>query len=428
MRSDADLAVYVAARWPSLVREAVLLGVGPDEAADVAVDALARCRKRWRQVSHEHDPDAVVREELAWAASRRPTTPTESRERAAEDLLVLAPPTIRDLEQRARDSSRATLEKAAKVAVPLVLVAAGAGAYFATTGDGTKEPPSAPRETISQAATTHAENPAPGVVWYADGQLHLADRVVAVEGLTNMTRIGTGVVYGDEEGRVVHLRADGTRDLLGHTDPAAPVAASDESSWAAWVDTGTGALVVEQADTGEVVGTTEVAAAARVVAVDGTQVYFVDADGLQVYTPGTDPQLRPFLPGDMLDARARMTAFQGDQATIQVSPAFFSVVHALPGQGAQLSPDGRLVATRLPDGRVAIYDTASGHRLDSGLARTDDVVAFAPGRYLTMDYVVVSSAGVPTHDLELRTCRLRPTTCTTATRIPNTGGMPVLAR
>jgi hypothetical protein len=428
MRADADLAVYVAARWPSLVREAVLLGVRPDQAADVAADALARCRKGWGQVSDEQDPDAVVREELARAASRRPRTPPEGRERAAQELLVLAPPTIQDLEQRARDHARATLRKAAKVAVPLVLVAAGAGAYFATSGDGTQEPPTGPHRTISQAASTRADNPAPGVVWYADGQLHLSDRVVAVVGLTNMTRMGTGVVYGDDQGRVVHLRDDGTRDLLGHTDPAAPVAASDESSWAAWVDTGTGALVVEEADTGDVVGTTDVSAAARVVAVDGTQVYFVDVDGLHVYTPGTDPQPRPFLPGDLLDARARMTAFQGGRATIQVSPAFFSVVHALPGEGAQLSADGRLVATRLPDGRVAVYDTASGHRLNSGLARSDDVVAFAPGRYLTIDYVVVSSGGVPTHDLELRTCRLRPTRCTTATRIPNTGGMPVLAR
>jgi hypothetical protein len=307
-------------------------------------------------------------------------------------------------------------------------VVAGAGAYVATRGDGTQEPPPGHHQTLERAAISLAENPAPGVVWYADGQLHLAYHVVAVDGLTNMTRMGAGVVYGDDEGRVVYLRDDGTRDLLGHTDPGVPVAATDENFWAAWVDTESGKLVVKQTVTGEVVGTAGVGAGARVVAVDGTEVYFVDARGLHVYTPGTDPQLRPFLPGDLLDVRARITAFQGDAATIQVSPSFFSVVHDLPGQGAQLSPDGRLVATRLPDGEVALYETASGRRVDSGVGQDDHVVAFAPGRYLTIDYVVAPSDGIPTHELELRTCHVHPTTCTVAARIPNTGGMPVLAR
>jgi hypothetical protein len=177
-----------------------------------------------------------------------------------------------------------------------------------------------------------------------------------------------------------------------------------------------------------VVGAADVGPGARVVAVDGTEVYFVDAAGLHVYAPGTDPQLRPFLPGDLLDVRARITAFQGDSATIRVSPSFFSVVHALPGHGAQLSPDGQLVATRLPDGQVALYDTASGHRLSSGVGAKDDVVAFAPGRYLTIDYIVASSERIPTHELQLRTCHVLPTRCTIAARIPNTGGTPVLAR
>jgi hypothetical protein len=428
MRADADLMVYVAARWPSLVKDAVLLGVHPDEAADAVTDALARCRKSWRRISHEQNPDLLVHEELVRAAGRRAATQPETRTRAAQELFVLAPPTMQDLERRERENNRAILRKAAKVAVPLVLVAGAAGAYFATSGDSTTEPPPKPRATIETAAISRQENPAPGVVWYADGQLHLAYSVVAVEGLTNMTQLGAGVVYGDDEGHVVYLRDDGTRDLLGHTDPAAPVAATDESLWAAWVDTETGKLVVKQAASGEEVGTTDVGAGARVVAVDGTQVYFVDAAGLHVYTPGSAPHLRPFLPGDLLDVRARITAFQGDSATIQVSPSFFSVVHDLPGHGAQLSPDGRLVATRLPDGEVALYDTASGHRLMSGLGENDDVVAFAPGRYLTIDYVVGPSDPIPTHELQLRTCHVLPTTCTIAARIPNTGGVPVLAR
>jgi hypothetical protein len=427
MRADADLMVYVAARWPSLVREAVLLGVPPDQAADAVTEALARCRRDWRRASSEENVDALVNDELARAASRRAATPPETREDAARELLVLAPPTVEDLDRLQRENSRATLRRAAKVALPVVLLVAGAGVYFANRGGDTKEPP-APRPTIEKAAVSHQENPAPGVVWYADGQLHLAHSVVAIEGLTNMTQLGDGVVYGDDHGRVVYLEDDGTRAVLGHTDPTAAVAATDDDFWAAWVDTGTGKLMVEQAATGDVVGTAEVGPAARVIAVDGNQVYFVDTSGQHVYTPGTDPQLRPNLPGDLLDVRAQMTAFQGDRATIKVSPSFYSVVHDLPGLGAQLSPDGKLVASRLPDGEVALYDTTSGNRLVSGLGDHEEVVTFAPGRDFTINYVVAPGARTPAHELQLRTCQLRTTICVTAAGIPNTGGIPVLAR
>src|SRR4051794_3086706 len=97
MRADADLMVYVAARWPALVREAVLLGVPPDQAADAVTDALARCRGEWRRSSSGEDVDALVEEELGWAVGRRPVTPPQTRAQAAEELLVLAPPTMPDL-------------------------------------------------------------------------------------------------------------------------------------------------------------------------------------------------------------------------------------------------------------------------------------------------------------------------------------------
>ena len=91
---------------------------------------------------------------------------------------------------------------------------------------------------LENAAISREENPAPGVVWYADGQLHLDHTVLAVEGLRDMTRVGNGVVYGDDEGRVVYAADDGSREVLGHKDPEVPVAATDETGWAAWVETG----------------------------------------------------------------------------------------------------------------------------------------------------------------------------------------------
>jgi hypothetical protein len=428
MRADADLMVYVAARWPELVKEAVLLGVPPDRAADAATDALSRCRRSWERVSREENPDALVSGELARVASRGPRTSPETRGDAARELLVLAPPTLADLVHQARQNNRATLRNAGKVVVPLALVAAGAGAYFAVTGgaDDTERP--RPGARIVTAAVSRQENPAPGVVWYADGQLHLAHSVVAVEGLTNMTQLGAGVVYGDAKGRVVYLADDGTGEVLGHTDPRATVAATAENFWAAWFDTETRKLEVKEAPTGHVVAAQAVEGRGRVVAVDGPQIYYDDDEGLHVFSPGSEPHARPFLPGDLLDARSRITAFQGDPATIRVSQSFFSTVYDMPGVGAALSPDGDLVATRRPDGQVAVYDTASGKRLADGLAENDVVVAFSPGDDHTMTYVVAAGLPSPAHDLQLRTCQVPARTCDTAVVIPNTGSTPVLAR
>jgi hypothetical protein len=251
---------------------------------------------------------------------------------------------------------------------------------------------------------------------------------MAVKGLTNVTQLGLGVVYGDAKGRVVYLADDGTGEVLGHTDPQAPVAATAENFWAAWVDPGTHELEVKEAPTGRVVATQAVQGEGRVVAVDGPQIYYDDEEGLHVFTPGAEPQPRRFLPGELLDARSRITAFQGDPATIRVAQSFFSTVYDMPGVGAQLSPDGDLVATRLPDGRVAVYDTASGDRLDDGLVKGDDVVAFAPGDDHTMTYVVAVGGSPSAQVLELRTCRVLFSLCDVATTIPDTGDPPVLAR
>jgi RNA polymerase sigma-70 factor (sigma-E family) len=57
---DADYAAYVSARWHTLVRAVVLLGVSRHEAEDVVQSALERCYRAWRTVSAAADPDAYV--------------------------------------------------------------------------------------------------------------------------------------------------------------------------------------------------------------------------------------------------------------------------------------------------------------------------------------------------------------------------------
>lgn len=57
---NAEFGEYVAARWPRLVRAAVLLGCSPHEAEDVTQTALTRCLVKWGQVRRADDRDAYV--------------------------------------------------------------------------------------------------------------------------------------------------------------------------------------------------------------------------------------------------------------------------------------------------------------------------------------------------------------------------------
>ncbi|HEX4470382.1 MAG TPA: SigE family RNA polymerase sigma factor [Nocardioides sp.] len=70
---DAELAEYVGARWPRLVRAAVLLGCTPTEAEDVVQGVLERCVRKWSQVRRADDRDAYVHRMLvnAFVSSRR---------------------------------------------------------------------------------------------------------------------------------------------------------------------------------------------------------------------------------------------------------------------------------------------------------------------------------------------------------------------
>ena len=78
-------------------------------------------------------------------------------------------------------------------------------------------------------------NPAE-VAWYAEDVLHLAHATYVLPTLRDLTVLGAGAAYGDDEGRVVYLADDGTRTLLGDKDPVVPFATSDALGWVAWVD------------------------------------------------------------------------------------------------------------------------------------------------------------------------------------------------
>ena len=73
MSRDKDFSEYVAARWPRLVRSAVLLGCTDTEAEDLVQSALERCLVSWRKVERADDRDAYVHRVLinTFTSSRR---------------------------------------------------------------------------------------------------------------------------------------------------------------------------------------------------------------------------------------------------------------------------------------------------------------------------------------------------------------------
>jgi len=55
-----DFTDYMSARWPALVRSAVLLGCTSHEAEDLVQTALTRCYVSWSKVASADDRDAYV--------------------------------------------------------------------------------------------------------------------------------------------------------------------------------------------------------------------------------------------------------------------------------------------------------------------------------------------------------------------------------
>lgn len=68
-----EFTEYVTARWPTLVRSAVLLGCTPPEAEDLVQSALERCLLKWNRVRVAEDRDAYVHRVLVncFRSSRR---------------------------------------------------------------------------------------------------------------------------------------------------------------------------------------------------------------------------------------------------------------------------------------------------------------------------------------------------------------------
>ncbi|MEV7395881.1 SigE family RNA polymerase sigma factor [Aeromicrobium sp. NPDC092404] len=58
--SEASFAEFVRTQWRDLVRAAIFLGAGPDEAEDLAQQTLVRCYSSWQRVTDAANRDAYV--------------------------------------------------------------------------------------------------------------------------------------------------------------------------------------------------------------------------------------------------------------------------------------------------------------------------------------------------------------------------------
>ncbi|NYD42195.1 hypothetical protein [Nocardioides panaciterrulae] len=362
---------------------------------------------------------------------------------AGSAIEVPVPP-LAAIEARAGAHRRRRRRRAA-AAVAAVLLVAGLGTYVGARP--------VPGTTPTPPRVLDLDNPAPAA-WWANGVLHLAGVSVLLPRVEELVDLGGGAVIGEEDGAVVLVSATGELTTIGRKIPGAPLAATAEHGLVAWVDPGDQRprLVLYDIDQKRVRAEKdlqyrgprwgELDEGSYPIAIDGETVYYADQFGDWRWRP-------PYQSADPVDHRglvdvsSAVVLRQLDQRTLDVVQPFFSVDHQLEGAaGAQLSPGGEYVLTRVPGGPafgpVRIYDARSGERLWTGLRPGDQVLDASLGPEDVVTYVTAHRADQPeagefvrmsfTGPYELRVCRIGERTCFRVTRFPHTGALPVLAR
>lgn len=447
MRTDG-FEDYAAARWPLLVRVALLLGAPAGLAEDLAADALSRLGRDWRRLRSDGDPDSEVLNLVvaAWAERRRtpwweehpsqpapadlaaldrlptpertalvlqhlgdlhvggPASPAgaglpaidPARWVAARSLLVTAPvPGRAELAQvgRRRRARRTRLAVVPVAALALVLLVAVLATAVLRQGGGAGE--TLPRALAPVAVD---EGPDASTTWYADGALHLGAAQVPARGLLAVVDVPDAAVYVDRAGRVVRVALDGDRLLLGRSDDATSLVASADGTRIAWTDTSGGQrrLTVADASDGGSRSTRRIAADddTRPVGVDDDRVWLAGTDGASVWRPGT-AALQPVPSG--LRAVTGALAVYGP-TTRDAAVRLVRLDRAgrplddqpleLLGDEAVAAPSGHLVLSRTTGGQVRVLGLDPLRPLPSGVDRGEVVLDMSVGPDDQVAYVV----------------------------------------
>ena len=313
MRGEPDFEGYVAARGATVVRCLVLLGLDPVQAEGSATQVFASLRPYWHELQQSADPDVTLWATVLAAETRRrrhaqhasldeARTAWVLREGAAlEELQVceilgISVPRLRALlaDPTVEPAPR---EDVALVALPLpyerVRSAARrrrrrqwllAGGIAATMGVAVAagvvltrpEPVQGPGDALPPVPAIAQANPA-GLVWWADGELHLMGSVVRVAEVRRLVAAGNGAAYVDGQGRLVAVNADGGRTLMGRLAKGSPLVSSPRLGLVAWADasaSGVTRLVVWDVDAERQVAAVTTRPRVRPITFDGGWLRF----------------------------------------------------------------------------------------------------------------------------------------------------------
>lgn len=500
MRGADDFPDYLAARWAPLVRTVVLLGTTPALAARVVATGLGTCRRDWREVGALGDVDGEVlasvlgvldearRHRLAGADAttaaelgldpddpdapevhdlldRLAALPPADRRRlvvvavldrgsvhhagdhpallpavrrVAATVRVDPPPAPGALPTRLRPR-RTGRWLIAGVAVLVVLLSA---TYVSGALRGDDAPDGPREERLGPVPATPAFNPLP-VAWWSRGVLHLAQATVRVPDVVALVGTTDGAVVVDEDGRVVDVRADGTRTLLGRSAPDTGVVLEADAALVAWVEPDATAVVHDLLSGREVdrhrLDIFDLASG-RAVTLDGGTLHLTSSFGDVRWVPGQD-STSVAQPPVLLDRAAGTTLSRAGAQEVRVEEPFFSVGFTLPGRSGALDADGTVVLTNVPDGRsaygsVRLHDARTGEQLPTGLGGSDVAVASAFGEDGSVVHVVARLQDLPRTDdfvrssfsgrFELRVCGVADGRCRAAGTVPASTGVPVL--
>lgn len=376
-----DFSAFAAARWPALVRTAILLGCPLPLAPDVATTALARLSGRWARLVSQGDPDVEALRLLleTWSETARgpwwvshPAGPTARdlapldsltpRARSAavlEHLHGLAPQDIEEILGRPRGKVAAsaappvgeTVQEPAWVrarslpvgdpvpstdvlrqrargrrarrtrswAVRTVPVVLVVAVGVAMAGAIASRLGDA-TPALTRVATTSSSIGQAWMTWYADGELHLGSAVVTLPGVRQVVGVTGGAVYVDADGRVVRVSPRGARVQLGSTVRSSSLVVSDDGGLVGWVDDGdTPTLVVaDSADGGARRELAHVPRDTRPVELRDDQMFVVTGARTASWR-FADDALQGLTDQVMVEASGRLAAFRDDDQTLSVA-------------------------------------------------------------------------------------------------------------
>jgi hypothetical protein len=412
VRGERDYEVYVAARGATVVRALLVLGLDLAAAEDTAAEVFAVLRPGWHEIVETADPDVALWATVLGVETRRRRrlhggAPSEHdaaqvlrhiarlEEIQACEVLGIAVPRLRALLQNAPRQALGSDEDDAPAVLPVSyarvravaarrrrrqwLLAAGVAVVAGLTAGVVvllSRPEAVPRpgDALPPARVAEEVNPA-GVVWWADGELHLPESMARVEDVRRLVAAGTGAAYVDGDSRLVAITPDGSRTLLGRLAEDSPLVSSPDLGRVAWVDASlpdVTRLVVWDVISGHQVAAVVTEPRVRPITFDGGWLRFGQSLTDWAWDPAGGPaQLvgdgsgkNPYSRSALVDAVAG--------TRLEQLGSFLRIVRSgrpgetrVPGFGGSLSPDGRMVLTGPDEGREPrLFDARTGEALE----------------------------------------------------------------